>query len=848
MKTFFLLSFLLITLVSFSQKSELSNKNYLLEQYNLNIRTELSYTQMTSPIKYGDGKYFTVVSMSGDITSPVGNYSPRGDNSVLFLWDAKKGDIIKISEIGDDINRFSIQETQLTSDGRVFVYGYAYLSASNNNITIGNQTFDFRTDTLPGYLSAFYDIENDTWENVNFYYVGDRNARNYIDSPKHIFCPNGEIYFCGSFTAPYIIINNDTIIKGSVNSYPFFVSKLNSDFTKKWSKQCSYLTQNTSLYNLTFAKDNSDNLYIAGGIGYIYGQISFDGVIVKNDTILDEYDYTYTDLFLYKLNSDGNVQFGKTYLFRGTEQLSQMIVRNDGNLYLCGDYNNQFIAPGGTFPASDGGLYYNNFIAKVNSANGNFDWGYSLPSSMYYQDRLRQIRKDDNDDLYFAGRFKSTQISFMGNTFSKRTDHASASQVLFAKISKDGAFNWGRVLGATTSYPDVIEHQTFSYWNVDTTNMYLSVQRQSYGTNKIFEWGDSLVATTSITSGFFGNTVVISTDSGNVKYNYGKVLASICAIDSVDYFGINSDFMEYNVCRLTNKTTSLKGTVLVNGDTLKSNLYTSIQLLSLNKAEIGAIKGYGALDTNGNYEITSIPHGEYIVQAIPYDSTLTLSYYKYSTPSDWANADTVDLNESKENIDITVLKVLLPAGSSEINGEIKLESALNPGVSYYMNVQVMLYNNANPAQLIAFVRPYKYENSTYFYSFTNIPSGTYKVVVEYPFSTTVDTAEVIINTANQIVDNVNYKIIKENIYKEGNPVLVSVINDENIKVYLDNSSNNIYIKNTSNKNNTVYLFDTSGQLLFEKQIYENASINIDNLSRGIYIVKIDNITRKIVKF
>jgi hypothetical protein len=844
-KIIFFLFSLTVSLAN-AQTGELPVSKYLLEQYNLVVNVEKSYSQLTAPIKYGVEKYCSVISQCGKISTITNNYTPRGEyNSILVLWDSKNGKISSFSELGDDSNRVNITETKLTPDGKIFVYGYAYLTKTQNLI-LGNQSFNFRRDTLPGYVSATFDLQTNTWSNVSFYYVGDRSI-NYIDEASHYFDSNGNIYFCGTYTAPYIIINQDTIIKGSTNVHPFFVAKLRPDYTKLWAKQCQFITSNTSLYNITFGLDKNYNIFIAGGIGYITGQISLDGYIVKNDTISNSSDYTYTDLFLYKMDSSGTVKFGKTYLFRGTEQLSQMIVRNDGAVYLCGDYDNEFAAPGGTFPPSLGGdLFYNTFVTKVNPANGSFDWGQSIAGNLYYQDRFRQIVKDDSDNLYVASRFVPLSISFMGHTFQKRTSDVNASQILFARLLKDGSFSWGSVLGANTSYTSVIEHQTFSFWGMEGNNMFLSVPKQTYGSNNIFAWGDSLVATTTVSSGAFGNTLVITADSGIVKYNYGKVLSSMTAIDSTDYLGLNADFTDYNFCRLSNKTTTLSGTVFVNNNPLKSSLYTSIQLLSLSSAEIGAIKGYGSVDTLGNYIISDIPHGKYLVQAIPSDSTLMASYYKLNVPSDWKNADTVDLNYSQSNINIHVQKVPWLTGGATVRGSIIIVSQLNPSVQYYSNVQVKLLTDNIPYSVMEFIRPFQFLSNTYSYEFTNIPVGNYKVVVDFPFATTIDTANIIINAPAQIIDSVDFKIINENIYLIN--TVISSVNEtikNNISILFDNNTNNLFICDNSNINERLSIYNLNGMKIYTCDFTNKISIDLNSFTSGIYLINVGNKTKKI---
>lgn len=826
-----------------SAQTELPSTQYLNDQYNLKVSTEQSYSVQTTPIKYADNKYVTILTNSGKISSNTNSYTPRSLNSVLVLWDSEKGKMEAFSELGDDLNNISITETQLTPDGKIFVFGGSWLSKTKSLI-LGSQTFNFRTDTLPGYISAIFNPLTKTWEQVNFYYVGDRYQDNYMSNVKHLFDSNGNVYFCGSFVANYIVINEDTIIKGSKSSFPFFVAKLNSDYTKIWSKQCTYITNNTSLYNLTFNTDATNNVFIAGGIGYISGEISLDGVKVKNDTILDAYDYTYTDLFLYKLNSDGVVQFGKTYLFRGTEQLSEIVMRKDGGLYMCGDFNGEFVAPGGTFTGTGNDLRYNTFIVKINPATGNFDWGQPVHGNLDYSERLRKIRIDADDNVYLAARFQPLQITFMGNTFNKRTDNVYADQVLFAKISKDGAFNWGSVLGATTSYPDVIEHQLFRFWEIEDTLMYLSVPQQSYGTNKVFEWGNALVASTRISTNILGNTAVISTTTGNVKFNYGKELAALSAIDSIDFMGMNSDFMEYNFCRITNKTTNLTGRIIVNDLPLVTTAYIYVELLSLNSADFGSIKAYGSVDALGNYSVTNVPHGSYIAQVIPYDSTLLSSYYKQGVPANWQNADTLDLNSSLSDIDIYLQKLAYPTGTGTIEGTIVVESAINPSVQYISNVQIVLYSLLKTATPVAAVRPYKYENNTYSFKFDDIPEGTYTVGVEYPFATAVENASVEVSATKQEVKNVDFVVRNDKIYKDGTVFTEPVVKEEPQTVVYNNTTKTVNVNSSSAA--TVSIYNVTGSQMYSGACKNITSINVSNFPSGFYFVKVGDYTKKIV--
>lgn len=379
MKHFLLVVIVCSSMIGNAQTLYFSSSEMLNSVYENKILVDSYHSQMTEAVPYDDYKCYTISSGSKKITVGSSVYVKRSENnSALLLWNTKNGTPIRVSELGDNTNNMWVEEHFIMPNGNIFVFTRLNVT-ENSPLTMGTQQFSYRTDTLPSYLSAQYNLSTNEWEHVNFYYVGRKNNDNYLSEVKHIVTQSGDVFFSGRYNAPYIIINSDTIVKRTATSHPFFVCKLDSDFKKIWTKQALNVGTGTSLTNIYFGADAQDNIYIGGTLGYVNGAISIDGVVVKNDTILDEYDYTYTDLFVYKIDASGTVSMGKTFLYRGTEQLADMHVLADGSIYMVGDYSNQFVAPPvGDFPPGPGGLYYNVFLIKVNGANGSILWGQPI--------------------------------------------------------------------------------------------------------------------------------------------------------------------------------------------------------------------------------------------------------------------------------------------------------------------------------------------------------------------------------------------------------------------------------------------------------------------------------------
>lgn len=76
--------------------------------------------------------------------------------------------------------------------------------------------------------------------------------------------------------------------------------------------------------------------------------------------------------------------------------------------------------------------------------------------------------------------------------------------------------------------------------------------------------------------------------------------------------------------------------------------------------------------------------------------------------------------------------------------------------------------------------------------------------------------------------------------------LSEVLPDNNIKLYPNPSSKNISLSNINSKT-SISIYNIQGELVFYEIIYQDKSINISNLSNGIYVVKVGNKEFKLVK-
>ena len=74
------------------------------------------------------------------------------------------------------------------------------------------------------------------------------------------------------------------------------------------------------------------------------------------------------------------------------------------------------------------------------------------------------------------------------------------------------------------------------------------------------------------------------------------------------------------------------------------------------------------------------------------------------------------------------------------------------------------------------------------------------------------------------------------------------IKNANIKIYPNPTNNIINIEGLNkNENNTIQIFDVQGKLVITKNISEKGTIDLSELNKGVYVIKIGEVAQRIVK-
>jgi hypothetical protein len=571
-------------------QTPLPYEKYLVQQYNNSLGTKIYYSSIQVVADNSKENVYAFVCQSGDLTYNSKIYTVSGSAGLLLQFKAATGEIMWSSNLGNQtVPLINIESTVKDPNGNICIVARGDFQ-SGTSLSLGSQTFTFRSDMKPNIVVATFNPSTHLWSKVRFVYAPDQQG--VMITPN--FDGSGNLYLCGTVTSSNLFIDNNQIVTaGTAGGLLIFAYKEDAQGALVYKKQTNLINP-SYIQNVLFEVDDSENLYITGYISYITGAMSLDGVVVKNDTLSNAYDYSYSDIFLYKLNSTGAVQFAKTYLYSGNENPRYIHALSNGSLYLYGEYNGTM----GNFPHTSGDQFYNRFIGNISGSNGAFNWVYPINCNIYYSDRYPyNMLADKNDNFYFTSGFCPNNISFMGSTFTKRNSKNGTSNTLCAKVSPSGTLVWGRVLGPVTTFEtDYIDNPKVNSAEMGKS-LFLQTSSLSYGTNTEFGWGVAAVPTTTMPGTMWGSMAVVNKYTGDIDYGYYQGYTTSIELDSLDYFVLRNNSSSWDVARYKAnvpnyiKETAYDNNLIIYPIPVKDELLIRNMPASANSVEIYSIDG-----------------------------------------------------------------------------------------------------------------------------------------------------------------------------------------------------------------------------------------------------------------
>lgn len=242
-----------------------------------------------------------------------------------------------------------------------------------------------------------------------------------------------------------------------------FVTKLDDNGGFIWAKQIG--NEEDYVTGQAIDLDASGNIYIVGGfhdtvdfdpglgVANLYSHVPTDSTL-PDPPYIYPYIYPYTDLFILKLNPDGEFvwvrQIRSSLSFNSNlDRIRSISINEQGSLYISGEFLDTLVfnpnMPNATQIVSDSS-YSEVFIAKYD-VSGEFEWVKKFDGSLYSRADGNCVVSDANDNVYVTGRF-NYQVDFDSGPDSTFIPSNGNFDIFLAKLNAAGNLSWVSTFGA----------------------------------------------------------------------------------------------------------------------------------------------------------------------------------------------------------------------------------------------------------------------------------------------------------------------------------------------------------------------------------------------------------------
>lgn len=246
---------------------------------------------------------------------------------------------------------------------------------------------------------------------------------------------SGNVYICGDFSGtvdfdPGAGVYNLTA--GSAGYQDFFVMKLNASGNFLWAKSFGG-TLSDYAYGLALT---STNQVVVTGL--FQNTVDFD----PGAGIVNLVSPGLTDVFVLKLDTDGNYVWAGAIAGTNTESGNDVAIDASDNILLTGRFagTTDFDPGAGTFNLVSQSATHDIFICKLTSA-GNFSWAGKIGGASV--DYGQGITTDPSGNVYVTGFFESLNVDF--NIGAGTNNLSSGLRDAFVlKMDASGNYLWAK--------------------------------------------------------------------------------------------------------------------------------------------------------------------------------------------------------------------------------------------------------------------------------------------------------------------------------------------------------------------------------------------------------------------
>ena len=389
-----------------------------------------------------NGNIYTTGTFRGvdtDFDPSTGGTLPLTSNGGTDVFVSKlnsSGNIVWAKSFGGSADE---QSYSIAVDGSGNVYTTGYFQGTNVDFDPGNGTTNL---TSAGVIDVFVSKLDSSGNLVWAKSFGGR----FSDEGRSIAVDgSGNVYTTGFFEDINVDFDPSTVGNlplGSNGNKDVFVSKLNSSGNLVWAKSFGNLADD---FGLSIAVDGSGNVYTTGF--FAEENVDFDP---STGGILRLSSNAANDVFVSKLNSDGNLVWAKSFGKSEDDEGRSIAVDGSGNVYTIGYFAGTNVdfdpSTGGILPLTSAGLG-DVFVSKLNS-DGNLVWAKSFGGSA--DDNGHSIAVDGSGNVYTTGSFNETADFDPGLGILNLTS-PSLDDIFISKLDTNGILVWAKRIGGNLS-------------------------------------------------------------------------------------------------------------------------------------------------------------------------------------------------------------------------------------------------------------------------------------------------------------------------------------------------------------------------------------------------------------
>lgn len=375
---------------------------------------------------YQTGIYDGTADMIGGANSL--NLTSNGGYDIFINKYDNSGNLLWAKSIGgtDDDGSPVIK---IDDDGNIFIAGIFMLTIDlDPNAGVANFSSNGNSDAFILKLDP----------NGNFMWAKKYGGTTFDNVCGFAINTNNELYITGTFSTtvdfdPGTSNNSLTNMVGTDT----YVLKLDALGNFVWVKGIMGLGYDRST---DIGIDNAGNVYVGG---YFDDLLDMDPSATLNTVNA----YGSNDIFLVKLDNQGDFVWGNRIGNSDNNLLVSMCVDTAGNVYGSGYYFGSLdFDPGpNTFVLSDQG-YWDGFLFKLNT-DGEFQWANTIGGTDYAD--VRKIKTNSNGNVFITGHFFGTADFNDGGTTYNLTSVGLGDDAFCAAYNPNGILQWAVAFGGT---------------------------------------------------------------------------------------------------------------------------------------------------------------------------------------------------------------------------------------------------------------------------------------------------------------------------------------------------------------------------------------------------------------